>query len=356
MHRRAGSTHPRRLRSGGLAGPHVLARRVVARLVLARLVLARPSRGTIACVAGLEARHPAADPRGEPAQPGVPLPRRRAAYQSDRHRYRAQCRDVRLRLRFRRPDPVHDASGRAGKIPDGALCIFDRDHAVRFYIFYLVQRRYPACAWLQEFFHLGAACLDPGGDPVADHSNDGARARSGLAGRRACAGGVRRGTSHPQGHPQALRRRQAGHQGRRSGSQPRRVRRLRRPVGLRQVHASADDLRAGKDHVRPTADWRRGHERGRGVGPRHRDGVPVLRTLPAHDGRREHELCASHGQDAASGGGKAGPEGRRYPADHAPSAAQAQGHVGWAATAGGDRSGNRARTQGVSVRRAAVEP
>ena len=42
-------------------------------------------------------------------------------------------------------------------------------------------------------------------------------------------------------------------------------------------------------------------------GARHRDGVPELRALPAHDGAREHGLRAQAGQGAA---GRDRPEGR----------------------------------------------
>src|SRR5918994_2041321 len=52
-------------------------------------------------------------------------------------------------------------------------------------------------------------------------------------------------------------------------------------------------------------------------------GVPVLRSLSAHDGQGQHGLCAAARRPAA---------------------------------AGGDRPGDRARAQGVPVRRAALEP
>ena len=70
----------------------------------------------------------------------------------------------------------------------------------------------------------------------------------------------------------------------------RRVPRPGRAVGLRQVHQPAHARRArgrrqGRDpHRRP-----RRHDAA-AEGPRHRDGVPELRALPAHVGRREHGL------------------------------------------------------------------
>ena len=41
---------------------------------------------------------------------------------------------------------------------------------------------------------------------------------------------------------------------------------------------------------RRAADRRRGRQRARAQGPRHRDGVPELRALPAHDRARQHGL------------------------------------------------------------------
>ena len=51
--------------------------------------------------------------------------------------------------------------------------------------------------------------------------------------------------------------------------------------------------------VRRRCDRRQADEQGAGGRSRHRHGVPVLRALSAHDGRREHGLCAQddgHGQ------------------------------------------------------------
>ena len=56
------------------------------------------------------------------------------------------------------------------------------------------------------------------------------------------------------------------------------------PVGLRQVDRAADDRRAGGHLRRRAAHRRRGGQRQGPEGPRHRDGVPELRALPAHDG------------------------------------------------------------------------
>ena len=93
----------------------------------------------------------------------------------------------------------------------------------------------------------------------------------------------------------------------RPGDRRRRVPRPRRPVGLRQVHLAADARRARGG--RPTASIRIGDRDVTHLaaqGPRHRDGVPELRAVPAHDGGRQHGLRAqdrrhAQGGDAASG-------------------------------------------------------
>ncbi len=79
------------------------------------------------------------------------------------------------------------------------------------------------------------------------------------------------------------------------------------PVGLRQVHGAADGRRARVDHVGQADDRRPGRQRRPPEGPRHRDGVPELRAVPAHDGAPRTSAspssCASapEGRDRASG-------------------------------------------------------
>ena len=48
-------------------------------------------------------------------------------------------------------------------------------------------------------------------------------------------------------------------------------------------------------------------------GPRHRDGLPELRAVPAHDRAREHGLRAQAGQDARGRDQPAGRRGRQDP-------------------------------------------
>ena len=83
------------------------------------------------------------------------------------------------------------------------------------------------------------------------------------------------------------RGRQAQHRHRR-----RRVPRPRRSLRVRQVHLAAHARRPRGGQRRPHPDRRPRRHRPVAQGPRHRDGVPELRALPAHDGRRQHGLRA----------------------------------------------------------------
>ena len=138
-----------------------------------------------------------------------------------------------------------------------------------------------------------------------------------------------------------------------------RVLRLRRPVGLRQVHAAAHDRRARGDHRAATCmiDGQRVND----VPPvraRHRHGVPVLRALPAHDGRARTwaSRCGSPACPKA--------ERRRARSTRPPrilqlepaARPQAQGALGRPAPARRHRPRHRARAQGLPVRRAALQP
>ncbi len=91
--------------------------------------------------------------------------------------------------------------------------------------------------------------------------------------------------------------------------QRRRVHRPRRPLRLRQVHAAPHDRRPQADHRRHDRDRRPGGERPRPEGPRHRHGLPVLRALPAHDRRRQHDLQPA-AQEGTEGHGRREAQGR----------------------------------------------
>ena len=68
----------------------------------------------------------------------------------------------------------------------------------------------------------------------------------------------------------------------------RRVRRAGRPLRLRQVDPAADDRGAGKHHLRRDPHRRARRQQCAAERARHRHGVPELRALSAHDGRRQY--------------------------------------------------------------------
>ena len=72
----------------------------------------------------------------------------------------------------------------------------------------------------------------------------------------------------------------------------RRVPRPGRPLGMRQVHLAADARRARRGQRRRDPHRRPRRHPPAAEGPRHRDGFPELRALPAHDRRRQHGLRA----------------------------------------------------------------
>ena len=154
---------------------------------------------------------------------------------------------------------------------------------------------------------------------------------------------------------QELRRRRS-HPGHRPRDREGRIRGLRRALGLRQVHAPADDRRPRGCELGHDPDRRPRRDPGRAVGARHRDGVPVLRALPAHDGRREHRLRPEPRATAEGRDRRGGRQGGPHPATRAAARPQAQGALWRPAPARRDRSGHRSQSQGLPVRRAAVEP
>src|SRR6202022_2506493 len=136
----------------------------------------------------------------------------------------------------------------------------------------------------------------------------------------------------------------------------RRVRGLRRTIGMRKVHVAAPDRGAGGHHLRRAV-----HRQGAGqqrvtVAARHRDGVPVVRALSAHDGVREPRLRAQARQGGQGGDRQAGPGGGPHPPDRSPARPQAEGPLGRPAPAGGDRARHPPRAEGVPLRRAPLEP
>ena len=149
-----------------------------------------------------------------------------------------------------------------------------------------------------------------------------------------------------------------GRGGQRDRSRYRRqgIRRAGRPVGLRQVDDLAHDRRAGRDHRRRDRGRRRRRQRRAAERPRHGDGVPELRALSAHDGLPEHVVRAaaeevSEGRDRQARAG-----GRPHPRHQGTARAQAAPALRRAAPARRDGPRDRAQSESVPVRRAALEP
>jgi hypothetical protein len=92
-----------------------------------------------------------------------------------------------------------------------------------------------------------------------------------------------------------------------------RVHRHRRPLGLRQVDAAAHGGRAGGDQRRRDRHRRPRGQRARAGRARHRDGVPELRAVPAHERVRQHGLRPEDPQDADRRDQAARRQGRRHP-------------------------------------------
>ena len=119
---------------------------------------------------------------------------------------------------------------------------------------------------------------------------------------------------------------------------------------LRMI-AGLEEISAGRDHGRRRTGQRRAAE-----GPRHGDGVSELRALPAHDRVREHVVRAAaqalpEARDRAPRRG-----GRSHPRHHRAAPAQAAATVRRPAPARRHGPRDRAQSQGVPVRRAAVQP
>ena len=153
---------------------------------------------------------------------------------------------------------------------------------------------------------------------------------------------------------QTLRRHRGGarHRPRHRGQG---IRGAGRSLRLRQVDDAADDRRARGDQRRRDRGRRRGRQRRAAEGPRHGDGVPELRPLPAHDGVREHVVrfaaqALPEGRDRAPRAG-----GRAHPRHHRAARAQAAAALGRAAPARRHGPRDRAQPEGLPVRRAAVE-
>ena len=119
---------------------------------------------------------------------------------------------------------------------------------------------------------------------------------------------------------------------------------------LRMV-AGLEEITSGRD-----LDRRAHRQRPPPEGPGHRDGVPELRALPAHERVRQHGLRPQDAEVPQAGDRQARPGRGRDPRHPGAAQAQAAPALGRPAPARGRRPGHRPAPSGVPVRRAAVEP
>ena len=155
---------------------------------------------------------------------------------------------------------------------------------------------------------------------------------------------------------QALSRRVRGRQGDEPGDRRRRVHDPGRPVRVREVDGAADGRGAGGDHRRRADHRRPARQRPRAARSRHRDGVPELRAVSAHDGAREHGLRAQALEGLEVRDRREGQARGGDPRAAGPSRPQAGEAVRRPAPAGRDGARDRARSEGVPDGRAALEP
>ena len=120
---------------------------------------------------------------------------------------------------------------------------------------------------------------------------------------------------------------------------------------LLRMIAGLEEITARRDR-----DRRPGGQQRAAQGPRHRDGVPELRALSAHDGARQHGLRAQARQGAQGRDRGAGQPGGRDPRPRAALDALSAPALGRPAPARRDGPGDRARPEGLPVRRAALQP
>ena len=137
----------------------------------------------------------------------------------------------------------------------------------------------------------------------------------------------------------------------------RRVRRVRRAVGLGQDDGAAAGRRAGGADGGRDQRRRPGGEPPGAARPRHRDGVPGLRAVSADDGAAEPGVRAC---GCGRWGGREIEErvaaGGRHARHRVAAGAEAARAVGRPAAAGGAGPGAGPRAEGVPDGRAAVEP
>ena len=117
----------------------------------------------------------------------------------------------------------------------------------------------------------------------------------------------------------------------------------------------AHDRRIGSGHFGKHLHRRSRRGQRPRQGPRRRDGVPVLRPLSAHVGRRQYGFCPEAQKNAARR--DRAPYSRRgsHPGHCRGTAAQTEDAIGRAAAAGRAGTGDRAGSGGLPLRRAALQ-
>ena len=136
----------------------------------------------------------------------------------------------------------------------------------------------------------------------------------------------------------------------------RRVRRLRRPVGMRQDECAPDDRRARGHHLGHRQRRRPGRQRPAAEGARHRDGLPELRALPAHERLRQHGFRPEDARDRQGRDQAPRRSGGPDPRPRRGAVEAAAPSLGRPAAARRDGPRDRARAAGVPDGRASLEP
>ena len=154
---------------------------------------------------------------------------------------------------------------------------------------------------------------------------------------------------------EGLCRRRRGREGRDLRRAGRAFLRDGRAVRLRQVHAAAHDRGRRDDHVGRNPHRRARRQRHRAVRARHRDGVPELRALSAHERLRQHGVRPAQPQNAEARDREARARSRAHPGNRAVARPQAAPALRRPAPARRDGPRDRAAAEGLPVRRAALE-
>ena len=148
-----------------------------------------------------------------------------------------------------------------------------------------------------------------------------------------------------EGQSSDHRRGRRGGAGIQPGHRRQGIHRAGRPLRLRQIHDPAHGRGPRGDHRRRAADRRQADEQRGPEGPRHRDGLPELRPVSAHDRLREHGLLPEAAPHPEGRDRPEGPRGARDPGYHPVSAPQAEGPLRRPAPARRHRPRDRARAE-----------